>query len=312
MALHLDPPKAAGSGTAPAAAASPARVIRPRKGPWLRLKLVWEARDLLRALVRKELKVKYKDSALGFVWSMLNPALYLAVFYLVFSVFLKNGIPQFPLWLLSGLLVWNFVSSVLPSATGTMLANAGLVKKVSFPREVLPLAAVGAGLVHFCLQGVVLLAGLAVFRHAVSPTYLLLLPLAILFMVLFTAALSVMLSAVNVFVRDSQHLLELVLLSWFWLTPIVYPFRQVGDMFARHGIPQWVFMLNPITPIVLVFQRSLYNIVVANHGTLPLLPHVSFGYYLATMLIGITCSALVLIAAIEVFGRLEGSFAEEL
>jgi ABC-2 type transport system permease protein len=288
------------------------RVVRPRKSPWLRLKLVWEARELLHALIRKELKVKYKDSTLGFVWSMLNPALYLVVFYVVFSVFLKNGIPQFPLWLLSGLLVWNFISAVLPAAAGTMLANAGLVKKVSFPREVLPLAAVGAGLVHFCLQGLVLLAGLAVFRHAVSPEFLVLVPLAILYMVVFASALAVVLSAVNVFVRDAQHLLELVLLAWFWLTPIVYPFRQVGDMFARHGLPQWLFMINPVTPIVLVFQRALYNIVIANHGTLPLLPNVSFGYYLATMLIGLALACVMLFLALVVFGRLEGNFAEAL
>ncbi len=285
------------------------RVISPRRGVLRRMADVYAARELLVALVRKELKVKYKDSALGFVWSMLNPALYLAVFYVVFSLFLKNGIPLFPIWLLSGLLVWNFFSMVLPTATGTVIANSSLVKKVSFPREVLPLAAVGAGMVHFCLQGLVLLGALAAFRHPVAPAYLWLVPIALLYLVLLTSALAVALSAMNVYVRDLQHLLELVLLGWFWMTPIVYPYRQVSDPLS---VPAWAFLANPITPVVVVFQRSLYGTTTVNDGALPLLPEWGSFTMLLPLLVGIAISLALLAAAIHLFGRLESSFAEEM
>ena len=113
--------------------------------------------ELLLNLVRLELKSKYKASALGFAWSLLNPAMYLVVFYIAFDVILGGGIPRFPLYLLSGLLVWNFFTAALNSGTGSMVAGSGLVKKVWFPREVLPLASVGAALVHFFLQLTVLI-----------------------------------------------------------------------------------------------------------------------------------------------------------
>jgi len=285
------------------------RVISPKRGVLRRLADVYAARELLVALVRKELKVKYKDSTLGFLWSMLNPALYLAVFYVVFSLFLRNGIPLFPIWLLSGLLVWNFFSMVLPTATGTLLANSSLVKKVSFPREVLPLSAVGAGMVHFFLQGLVLLGALAVFRHPVAPAYLWLVPIALLYLVLLTSAIAVALSAMNVYVRDLQHLLELVLLGWFWMTPIVYPYRQVSD---RLGLPSFTFLANPITPVVVVFQRSLYGATTVNDGTLPLLPEWGSLSMLAPLLVGIVISICLLGASIHLFGRLEANFAEEM
>ena len=112
--------------------------------------------ELLVALVRKELKVRYKGSTLGFLWSLLNPLLYLAVFYYVFEVVLEAGIPNFAIFLLSGLLAWNLFSSSLLTGTGAIVDNGALVKKVYFPREILPLANVGASLVHFFLQLIVM------------------------------------------------------------------------------------------------------------------------------------------------------------
>ncbi|MGH9181961.1 MAG: ABC transporter permease, partial [Acidimicrobiales bacterium] len=140
---------------------------------------IWRYRELLAGLVRKELKVKYKNSALGFFWSMLNPALYLVVFYVVFVKILRAGIPEFPIYLLSGLLVWNLFSTSLSAATGSVVGNSAIVKKVAFPREILAMASVGASLVHFFLQAVVLLGALAVFRHTPSFTYMALLPVAL-------------------------------------------------------------------------------------------------------------------------------------
>ena len=294
----------------------PARVITAKVTLVQRLREIVAARELLVAMVRKELKIKYKDSALGFVWSMLNPAMYLVIFYLVFSVFLGNGIPLFPIWLLSGLLVWNLFSSVLPSATSAVVGNASLVKKVAFPREVLPLASVGAGMVHFVLQCGVLLAGLLVFQHGINPAFFAIVPYALLVLIVLTAGLAIFLSAVNVYVRDSQHLLELALLAWFWMTPIIYPYRFVGDKLPGKGLPEWLFMLNPLTPIVMTFQRAIYNTTTAKDinggGPINMLPDVGVAYHLVALTILLAASTVFLVLAMRLFRKLEGNFAEEL
>lgn len=275
---------------------------------------IWRYRELLVGLVRKELKVKYKNSVLGFMWSMLNPALYLVVFYLLFTYVLPNGMPYYAIYLLSGLLVWNLFSSALPAATGAIVGNSGLVKKVAFPREILALAAVGASLVHFFLQCLVLIGALAVFRYAPDPAYLLMVIPGLLVLLLFVGALGIMLSAVNVYLRDTAHLLELALLAWFWSTPIVYPFRQVADRLDPHGWT-WAYLLNPVTNIVLVFQRAIYNATtpIGKDGTpIPVLPDVGAGWYLGHLAIVGALSLGLFLLALNVFSRLEGNFAEEL
>src|SRR3954466_14984163 len=128
-----------------------ARVVRSRISPRERLFRIFRYHELLVGMGRKGLKIKYKNSVLGFAWSLLNPLLYLVVFYIAFEKILGSGVPAFPIWLLSGLLVWNLFSAALAGATTSVVGNAGLVKKVAFPREILPLAAVGTALVHFFL-----------------------------------------------------------------------------------------------------------------------------------------------------------------
>lgn len=284
------------------------RVISNRVSVRQRLRDIWRYRELLVGLVRKELKVKYKNSILGFVWSMLNPALYLAVFYVVFQLVLKAGIPNFAIFLLSGLLVWNLFSTGLPGATGAIVGNSAIVKKVSFPREILAMASVGASLVHFVLQASVMVMALLLFQYSPSPGYLVLVPVALFALLLMTCALGILLSAVNVYLRDTQHLLELALLAWFWATPIVYQYRLVSD---RLGENTWLYRLNPITPIVLTFQRAIY--AKTEPSGIPILPSgVGPEWYLAQLLVVIGASAVLFLVALHVFGRLEGNFAEEL
>ena len=213
-----------------------------------RIARLWHYRELLVAMVRTELKVRYKNSALGFAWSLVNPLLYLVVFYIAFDLILGAGIPAFPLFLLSGLLVWNLFSAGLGAATGSVVGNAGLIKKVSFPREILPLASIGAALVHFFLQSAVLAAAFLVTRWNVAWAYIPLLPLALISLLLLTAGLGILLGSINVYLRDTQHFLELALLAWFWMTPIVYGFMTIG---RRGGWGEKVYMLNPVTPVVI-------------------------------------------------------------
>jgi ABC-2 type transport system permease protein len=297
-------------------AARDARVVRSRITARERLARIVKYHELLLGMIRKELKVKYKNSVLGFAWSLLNPLLYLVVFYIAFSVILGSGVPAFPIWLLSGLLVWNLFSTGLATATSSVVANAGLVKKVSFPREILPLAAVGSALVHFFLQSLVLFAVLAIVQWHVAWAYLWLLPIALVALLFVTCSLGILLAAVNVYLRDTQHFLELALLAWFWVTPIVYAFQLVvGNKTTESRI--WfgrVFMLNPVTPIVITFQRAIYA-KLYNTNTNPhtqLLPTWSMWGYLAYIGYAFLFGFIVLAIALRVFGRSEVNFAEEL
>ena len=294
----------------PATADSP-RLVSPdldraRRGG-ARLLQIWRYRELLVTLVHKELKVKYKNSALGFFWSLLNPALYLVVFYIVFQYFLPSGIPFFAIFLLSGLLPWNLYSTSVSGATASIVANSALVKKVWFPREVLALASVGAAIVHFFLQMIVLVLALGIFQFAPSPKYALLLVPALLTMILLASALGIALAAANVYLRDTQHLLELLLLAWFWMTPIVYPFSSVAE---RLGSSRWLYLLNPVTPIVIAFQRAIFNKTSASG--LEILPDESLLWYLRNLGVVALVSVALLVGALALFNRLEGDFAEEL
>jgi ABC-2 type transport system permease protein len=295
--------------TSAAPATQPAlQDVAARPAPIRRLRDVWSYRELLGNLIRKELKVKYKNSALGFLWSLLNPALYLVVFYVVFQLILQSGIPNFAIFLLAGLLPWNLFSVGLGSAASSVTANGALVSKVWFPREILPLAAVGAALVHYFLQTIVLVLALVIFTWTPAWEYLPLLPFALFTMLVFIAALGILLAAVNVYARDTQHLLELVLLAWFWLTPIVYPYRQVAD---RLGGAAAVLLLNPMVTVVVTYQRAIYNKVNASPTT-HLLPNQDWFWYARNIGITLAISVGLLYFALRIFGRLEDNFAEEI
>ena len=291
----------------------PIRVVSPKISVLTRIHNIWVFRELLVSMVRKELRIKYKNSVLGFLWSLLNPALYLVIYYIVFQKILKNNMPLFAIFLLCGLLVWNFFSNALSSATTTVVNNAGIVKKVAFPREILAMASVGAALIFFFLQACVLILALAIFQVIPALSYIWLIPLALIALLFFAGALAIALSAINVYLRDTQHLLELVLLAWFWATPIVYPFQELGVRLSEKHL-LWLYFLNPVTVVVLTFQRALYaRVSYVNAGTVqPLLPAYSPEWFAIQLLIVVLVSAVLFVGALSLFGRLEGNFAEEL
>ena len=266
---------------------------------------VWQSRDLLRNLISKELKVRYKGSVLGFAWSLVTPLLMAAVLTVVFATFLRvpfgNG--NFTVFFLAGYLVWQFFQNSVTASAGSIIGNAPIVQKVWFPREVLPLASVGAAMVHFLLQAMVLTGALLLFRHEPDWAALALLPLALLALTLLAAAAALTLSVLNVHYRDTQHLLELVLMAWFWLTPIVYNHQLIAD---RLGANDWVAMLNPITSVVLVFQRALHN------PPPGYIPDVSLWLYTRNTVLLTAAAFLLLAGSLRLFGRLEGDLAENI
>jgi ABC-2 type transport system permease protein len=279
--------------------------VSRRPGPVDRVRQVWQYRELLVNLTRKELKVKYKDSFLGFLWSLLNPLLYLVVFSLVFAGLLRSDIPYFAIFLLSGLLVWNLFNTGLSASCGSIVMNASLVQKVWFPREILPLASIGASMVHFCLQLIVLTMALLAFQHSPSWSYLPLVFPALAVLVVWTAAIGLALSAVNVYLRDTQHLLELLLLAWFWMTAIVYPFRLI-----QVQLGEWakVAFINPVLIIVLTFQQAIYN---PEPGVV-MLEERSAAWFLGLLGVSGVAAVAALVGALWLFGRLEDNLGEEI
>jgi ABC-2 type transport system permease protein len=292
---------------APTVRSGAALTVRsPRRTTLQRLRDIWRHRELLRNLVRKELKVKYKSSVLGFVWTLLNPALYLVVFSIVFKFILQSSVPYFAIFLLSGLLAWNLFSAALSGGTTSIVANAPLVQKVWMPREVLPLAAIGAAVMHFLFQLCVLAAALLIFRRPMAWSYLPLLFAALIVLLIFVSALAIACSAMNVYLRDTQHLLELVLLAWFWMSPIVYPYQQVANRLGHHAN---VLLLNPMVPIIVTFQKVIYN-PEPSDNILP--PNADAWWYARNLgIIGLASIALFFVA-MRIFGRLEDNLAEEI
>jgi ABC-2 type transport system permease protein len=274
-------------------------------------------REVLVNLVRKELKVKYTASVLGAFWSLLNPVVFLAVFGFVVVV-LRQQIPDFPVFLLSGLLAWNFVSSSLQAGARSVVDNANLVKKMAFPREILPLSAIGVALFDFALQSAVLLAFIAWpwSGHGLRLPELLLYPLAIAVLIVFTTAITLWVSALNVRYRDVGHLLSLALLVWFWFTPVVYQGYLVQhklETIRILGVDAWsLYLLNPVAVIVLGFQRALYAVVVPGPGQDPILPPMSLPRLTGLLVVVLGVSLLLLLLAWRSFFHRSGDFAEEL
>jgi ABC-2 type transport system permease protein len=263
--------------------------------------------------VRKELKIKYTASVLGAVWSLLNPVIFLAVFSFVAKV-LNNLITDYPVFLLSGLLVWNFFSASLQTGSRSVIDNANLVKKVAFPREILPLSSVGVALFDLLLQSAVLWTFILVSGHGFDLRALWLYPVALLTVIVFTTAGTLWLASLNVRYRDVGHLLALGLLVWFWLTPIVYQGGLVQQRFQDvviAGVDSWhLYLLNPLTTIVLSVQRALYG--AGTVGGEPVLPQETVGWHAATLGILLVCSIAFLLLAWRSFFHRSGDFAEEL
>lgn len=300
------------------------RVVSADASVGHRLAEIWKSRELLIYLVRTEIKVKYKNSFLGLLWSMISPAMTLAVYTIVFGFFLKNGIPNFVIFLFSGLLLWNFFQTGVLTATGVVVANAGLVKKVSFPREILALAAIGSAGVFLFFQAIVMVVFMLVLRTPPAWDLLWLLVVAFVPTLVLASALGIFLASVNVYMRDTQHLVTvLVAAAWFWACPIVYSFQNsVSAKLQAHGLT-WLYFLNPLVPIVMTVQRVLYNrtglvALTLKHaaGTPPLraqlLPDWPATTYLWADAAVLGVALVLFYVAMVVFGRLAGNFAEEL
>jgi ABC-2 type transport system permease protein len=264
-------------------------------------------------LVRKELKVKYTASVLGAVWSLLNPVVFLIVFSFVSAV-LGGAVRPYAPFLLAGLLAWNLFNVSVLQGAQSVIANANLVKKVYFPREILPVATVGVALVDFVLQSLVFFLFLVAFRYGVRLDTVWLYPLAFIDVLLFSITLTMFVSSLNVRYRDVQHLIGLALLVWFWMTPIVYPigrvYEETSTSTAWYASAAWyVYLANPMTWIVTAFQKALFH--PSNPAENPLAPFTA-GQLGIALTIGALVLLVVLYLAWRLYFSMSGDFAEEL
>ncbi|MDQ2726606.1 MAG: ABC transporter permease [Actinomycetota bacterium] len=294
-------------------------IVAPRVSMGQQLTTIWRYRELLWDMTRKALRVQYKDSILGILWSLLNPAVSLLVYFIVFQKILGSRVPRFAIFLMCGVLVWNFFATAVTAACGSVVLNAQIIKKVAFPREVPVLATIGSALLQMGLQSIVLVGFLVAFRRGPAVEYLPLLIPAMVALVLLASALGLLFAAINVHFRDMTHLLSVAMNVWFWAVPIVYQYRLIRDgVFKSHRNLEWLFYLyrcNPITPIVLTFQRAVYTSTsYVDHGTkIGILPdHAGPWWYLWQLLLVIAFALVLFAVALRVFARAEGNFAEDL
>jgi len=247
-------------------------------------------RDLLLLLVQKDLKAKYKGTALGFLWSFLNPLLLMIVYAVVFSVIARVSLQRYPVFLLCGMLPWNAFTIAISTASQTIVGNANLIRRVNFPREFLPLASVLSSLVNMLLSLGILLCFAFGFRQPLGLP-LLTLPLLIALQLVLTTGICLLLSALMVYFRDLENIITLLLTVLFFVTPIIYPLSAVG-----HGSLRALLQLNPMQWLIGSYQDLWYW----NRWPDP------------TRVLGFAAVSMVaLLLGWVVFRRLERDFAEE-
>jgi ABC-type polysaccharide/polyol phosphate export permease len=233
-------------------------------------------RDLVRALVARELKVRYRRSAIGFLWTMLQPLLMMLVLQMVFSSLFRGfAITNYPVYALSGVLFWNFFSQSIVSSMNSLRGNAPLLQKLPVPKAVFPLATVLSGVVNLGFALVPLLLILIVTGHPLTPA-LLFLPVSIFLAALFTLGAGLLLSPLAVFFSDVVELIGVILSLLMYLTPVFYPKEVVPERM------RWIVRFNPIRSILEVFRDPIYN------GKVPPLSHlcVCVGIALAAFALG--------------------------
>ena len=249
----------------------------------------YDYRELLYQMTRRDLLLRYKQTIMGLGWAIFMPLINTAVFSVIFTRVapLEVGMP-YPLFAYCGLLAWNFTAASLRFSVTSLTANAGLVTKVYFPREIFPVSAVLVSLVDFIVGATVLVA-LMIYYQVAPTTAILALPWVLAVHVMFTLSISLLLAMANLFYRDVKYLFELIVTVWMFMSAVLYPVSQVGGWMGR------IMAINPMTPILDGYRDVLLRGVTPDP---------------AAFLITTAISAVMLLAAWLVFHRAEFAFAE--
>lgn len=252
---------------------------------------LYEYRELLKTNIKKEIRGKYKGSFLGVLWSFINPLLQVAVYAIVFPYIMKDSVDNYLLYLIIGIIPWTFFTTVVNQGMVTVRSNAGIIKKVYFPREILPISVVASGLINFFISCIIILA-FCIGTGAGLSVHILYMPLIAIIQFMFTLGLVFALSAINIYIKDTEYVVQFVLNMAFYATPILY----TKNLFANSQFVQWIFALNPLATIIDAY-RDIF------------LYHTNPNFFMLGIIAIV--SVVVLIAGFAIFRKLEKGFAEE-
>ncbi len=255
------------------------------------IKELYEYRAMMGSLIKRDLVGRYKGSVLGFFWTFLNPLLQLCVYTVVFSRIMNQGISDYYLFLFVVLIPWLFFSTCISGGAGCVWANKEMVNKIYFPREFLPVSFVTSCLVNMLITFLVIFAVLILSGKGMNGIALLYLPLVILVEYILALGLTLIVSAVTVYLRDMEYILGIVMMAWQFLSPVLYDVSRVPDDM------RFFFNLNPMTPILVAYREILY------YKRVP---------QLSTLLQAAIFGVVMLVAGIVVFDKLKRHFAEEM
>ena len=255
------------------------------------IKEIFSYREMINAFIRRDLRGRYKGSVLGFLWTFINPLLQLCVYSVVFSVILRVDRPKYYLFLFVALIPWIFFSSSVQGGSSCIIAYKDMVKKIYFPREVLPIATVTTNFVNMLFCFIVIFGVIIFSRTPLNPLALLCLIPVFLVEYILALGMAFLVSAVTVYLRDMEHILGIVLMAWQYLTPVLYDYEMVPEQFRL------IFSLNPMTPIISAYRDILYYSKVPN---------------LLTLISALVMGIAVLIIGWFAFTKLKRRFAEEL
>ena len=248
-------------------------------------------RELVLNLVRRDIKRRYKGSMLGFLWHLMNPLLILGTLWFVFGVMVQRivGMEAYAVYLLSALVAWNLFSQSVLNASSNLVTSGGLIRKVYVPKSVFPLASVGGGIVNYLLSLLPLLLLVAIDRRPLGWS-LLFLPVGLLLLIIFTTGMALLVSGLNVFYRDVQHITEVVFLAWFYASPIIWPTSIDSRLFV-------ISAANPMAALIDCVRAPIYS------GAMP--PW-------ASLELAVVSSLGVFVVGAMVFRRLEPRFIHHL
>lgn len=251
---------------------------------------LYSYRQLLKSNVNKEIRGKYKGSFLGVLWSFINPLLMTLVYAIVFPFILKNTEPNYVTFLIIGILPWTFFTTTISQGTYCILANAGIIKKVYFPREILPISIVTSATINFLISCIIIFIFL-IFSGIGFSIQILWLPLIIITQYILSLAIIFFTSAINVYIRDAEYIINFIISMLFYATPILYK----ADLFTGSSIA-WIIKINPMATIINCYRDVLFY---------QSLPHIK------SLLVVLLVSILLLILGHKIFKKLEKGFAEE-
>jgi lipopolysaccharide transport system permease protein len=261
---------------------------------------LWQYRELLYNLTVRDLKVRYKSSALGIAWSLINPILMMLVFTVVYTVMLgQTDRRDYAAFILCGLLPWNFFSSSVMGGVGSVVSSGYLIKKVYFPREVLPTSIMLSNLVNFLIALPVYFV-LGLLLGVEFTPYILFLPLVVLVEMIFILGVSLLLAAINVFYRDVQQIMEVLILAWFFMTPVIWDVALLPESRLVLGVDvpvqRLTYILNPMASVIAAYRDILF------YGR-----PIGWDFFLRT----VVTVVISLLLGFFAFNRLKGRFAEE-